>query len=78
MAAWTASAILAAAPFDGDAVLTVSAHVTDYANVPQEEFDGAQAHATAAYRAAGLALTAEAGLAASVDLSAFKPPFSVG
>jgi len=61
MAAWTASAIVAAAPaaapFDGDAVLTVSAHVTDYANVPREELAGAQAHATAAYRAAGLALT---------------------
>jgi hypothetical protein len=37
--------------------LTVSAHVTDYANVPRKELAEAQAHTTAAYRAAGLAMT---------------------
>jgi hypothetical protein len=38
----------AVSAFEADAGLTVSAHVTDYANVPRKELAGAQAHATVA------------------------------
>ena len=61
MSAWMIAAALAggsaASAWEGDeaeAALTVSVHVTDYANLPRKALAEAQAHATAAYRAAGL------------------------
>jgi hypothetical protein len=63
LAAWTMAATLAggaASAQDGDeakAGLTVSVHVTDYANVSRTTLTEAQAYATAAYRASGLDVT---------------------
>ncbi len=61
MAAWTVGTVLAGASvvsvgeaLGSPAPLTVTIHVTDNANLSPAELAGAQAHATAAYRAAGL------------------------
>jgi hypothetical protein len=62
-AAWTVGAMVAAASvvsaevaLGSPAALTVTIHVTDNANLSPTEFAGAQAYATAAYRAAGFAI----------------------
>lgn len=61
MAAWTvgtmvtgASVVSAGEALGSPAVLTVTIHVTDNANLSPTELAGAQAYATAAYRDAGL------------------------
>jgi hypothetical protein len=62
MAAWTVGAMVAGsaavsaqeAPEPPTAALTVTVHVTDYANLSLRDLATAQAHATRAYRAAGL------------------------
>ena len=60
MAAWTiGTALLSASATSAQEVpgpLKVTGHVTDYANLPADELADAQAHATAAYRAAGIDL----------------------
>jgi hypothetical protein len=63
MAAWTVGTMLAGAPVlsaeeavESPAALTVTIHVTDNTNLSPTELAGAQAHATAAYRAAGLGI----------------------
>jgi hypothetical protein len=60
MAAWTVGTMLAGAPVlsaeeapESPVGLTVVIHVTDNANLSPTDLAGAQAHATAAYRAAG-------------------------
>ena len=61
MAAWTVGTMVAGASvvsveeaLGSPAPLTVTIHVTDNANLSPTELAGAQAYATAAYRAAGL------------------------
>jgi hypothetical protein len=60
MAAWRIVATLtgrvAASDQDAETTLTISAHLTDYANLSISELTDAQAHATAAFRAAGFDL----------------------
>jgi hypothetical protein len=69
MSVWMIAAALAgasdASAWEGaetEAALTVWAHVTDYANLSRKKLEGAQAHATAAYRAAGLDVVWSLGL----------------
>jgi hypothetical protein len=63
-AAWTVGTMVAAASpavsaeetlgSRSPAALTVTIHVADYASLPHMELDAAEAHATAAFRAAGI------------------------
>jgi hypothetical protein len=60
IAGWTIGAALMSASAtsaqDVPGLLEVTGHVTDYVNLPANELADAEAHATAAYRAAGIDL----------------------